>query len=599
MKKQLSLVVATSVVLSVAACSPGSPTPTGKNSLQGAAEQLDSASYAALPPLQQYQVANKLTSALFTGVPANEFFVEGSIGADTSKLAVAPKYSNLLGKIRKNLSTPLPEDPPPDPANPSADPWAKDARKPTKIPLAGDTSTRSRSKNEIVNLIEGNTDLVPIKTPKYVFDGIGDGDGRGRSVQYPLAYIYETPLSDDFFARWMAYKLVNTIMFSPAVEIDSSEELDAQTIYENLVSAIKQDASIRSIILAHEKSESNWKRFRSPEDNTREMIEIYLGLFDRDADVPRASQACKNWSLSDEDAGYKLMKGPDENTVPQLILDSYYVTTCDEFFSVISNHPLVIPRVTTVLIDHMFGVEYDSNTRSALARDIAASNPTTFRDLFEAILFSKEFLLNMERPKWFEESYFNVAGRVQWRPYDQFFRQINTNADNGTINASLPKMYQPAFTLKLGRWPTVPSDALATSYQHNGLRSAMLVKSNAKLASDPTFNPTATPSTGWGPELIAGNISTLSVDDFIGYMFISVLGRAPNPEEASTLKQVINSARTAAVPLAVDCTAANSTSNPTNGCQFFFRPDRTEDRAKIVMDYLSRLPETYFYNTVN
>ena len=588
MKKQLSLVVATSVVLSVAACSPGSPTPTGKNSLQGAAEQLDSASYAALPPLQQYQVANKLTSALFTGVPANEFFVEGSIGADTSKLAVAPKYSNLLGKIRKNLSTPLPDDP-----------ASTETRTPTKIPLPNDTVSRARSKNEIVTLIEGDTETN--KAPKYVFDGIGDGDGRGRSVQYPLAYIYETPLSDDFFARWMAYKLVNTIMFSPAVEIDSSEELDAQTIYENLVSAIKQDASIRSIILAHEKSESNWKRFRSPEDNTREMIEIYLGLFNRDADVPRASQACKNWSLSDDDAGYKLMKGPDENTVPQLILDSYYVTTCDEFFSVISNHPLVIPRVTTVLIDHMFGVEYDSNTRSALARDIAASNPTTFRDLFEAILFSKEFLLNMERPKWFEETYFNVAGRVSWRPYNAFFRDIaRSSAEiSGNINASLPAMYQPAFTLKLGRWPTVPSDALATSYQHNGLRSAMLVKSNAKLASDPTFNPTATPTTGWGLELIAGNISTLSVDDFIGYMFISVLGRAPNPEEASTLKQVINSARTATASATADCTAANSGANPTGGCEFFFRADRTEDRAKIVMDYLSRLPETYFYNAVN
>ena len=599
MKKQLSLVVAASVVLGMAACSPGSPTPTGKDSLKGAAEQLDSASYAALSPLQQYQVTNKLTSALFTGVPANEFFVAGSIGADTSKLVVSEKYSNLVSKVRKNLKTALPDDP--------VQGAAPDLRTPTKIPLSGDASSRALSKIEVVELIEGDT--VKKKVAKYTFDE------TNRPLQYPLAYLHETPLSDDFFARWMAYKLVNTIMFSPAEEIDSADQLDVQTLHENLVTALKSDASIRSIILAHEKSESNWKRFRSPEDNTREMIEIYLGLFDRDADVPKASKACKNWSLSDQDSGYKLMKGPGENTEPQLILDSYYVTTCEDFFSTVSNHPLVIPRVTTVLIDHMFGVEYDADTRSALARDISASNPETFKDLFLAILFSKEFLLNMERPKWFEETYFNVASRVHWRSSNgmqmigtpavntprasTFFRDINTGT-NGTIDASLPQMYQPAFSLKLGRWPTVPSDALATSYQHNGLRSLVFTRSgDAKLASDPTFNSTVAPNQGWGPELIAGDIGKLSVDDFIGYIFISVLGRAPSPDEASTLKQVINSARTAGASATADCTAANSTANPTNGCQFFFQAGRTEDRAKIVMDYLSRLPETYFYNAVN
>ena len=594
MKKQLNLVVAASIALGVAACSPGSPTPTGKDSLKGSAAQLDSASYAALTPLQQYQVANKLTSALFTGVPANDFFVVGSIGADTSKLAVAGKYSNLLGKVRKDLNTSLPDDPLPT-----------ETRTPVKIPLSGDATTRSRSKNEIDDFIDGNTTKKIVA--RYSFDD-------NRPTQYPLAYLHETPLSDEFFARWMAYKLVNTIMFSPAEEIDSADQLDVQTLYENMVIALKADTPIRSIILAHEKSESNWKRFRSPEDNTREMIEIYLGLFDRDADVPKASKACKNWALSDEDAGYKLMKGPNENTEPQLILDSYYVTTCDEVFAVISNHPLVIPRVTTVLIDHMFGVEYDADTRSALARDIAASNPTTFRDLFEAILFSKEFLLNMERPKWFEESYFNAAARVYWRSTagmttagtppvpvpraSSFFRDINTNANNNNIDGSLPQMYQPAFSLKLGRWPTVPGDALATSYQHNGLRSTFFVRSNAKLASDPTFDAAITATQGWGPELTA-DVTKLSMDDFVAYMFISVLGRAPTAEEASTLKQVINSARLTTSSSSADCTAPSSSSNNTSGCQQLFSEANTNTRAMVVMDYLSRLPETYFYNAVN
>lgn len=552
MKSQLGAVTVVVALLGIAGCKPGTPEETGKHSLKASADQLDSSEYSALTPLQQYQVANKLTSALFKGIPANEFFVASSISADTSKLSVSSDGSNYIAKVRKALSLPL------------------------------------TNRDAIVTSIEGDsTATVPI-TAKYSFDG------TRRPLQYPLAYIYEMPLSDEFFARWMAYKLVNTIMFSPAEEIDSADELDVQTLYENLVAALREDTPIRSIILAHELSESNWRRFRSPEDNTREMIEIYLGLFDRDADVPKAARACKNWSLSDEDAGYKLVKGPTENTTPQLVLDYYWVTSCQDFMAAVSNHPLVIPRVTTVLIDHLFGVEYDSTTRSALARDIAASNPTTFRELFTAILFSKEFLLNMDRAKWFEESFFNVADRAHWRPYSSFFREINTNATNTGINASLPQMYQPSFTLKLGRWPTVPGDVLAMSYQQNGLRSAVLIRSNAKLATDPTFDPAVRPSQGWGPELLDG-VATMSTADFISYMFISVLGRAPTVAEVSTLTQVIETGRTAATASTIDCVATTA----NNGCLRYFSESNTPNRAMVVMDYLSRLPETFFFNAVN
>ena len=515
-------------------------------------EPLTRDAYNELSPSHQYLVANRLLSALFKGMPANRFFAPESISSAANTLKLSAEGADYLAKTRTALAAPL------------------------------------TNKNEIVTRIEGDVDLNI--AAKYTFDS-------NRPLQYPLAYLYETPLSDDYFARWMAYKLANTIMFSPAEGIDSVDPLDVQSLYENLVIALKYDKPIRSIIFTHEKSESNWRRFRSPEDNTREMIEIFLGLFNRDADVPKASKTCKNWSLSDEDAGYQLIIEPSENTEPQVILDTYSVTTCDEFYAVVANHPLLIPRVTTVLVEHMFGEEYDATKRAALVRDIAAINPATFKELFLAILFSKEFLLNVERPKWFEESYYNVAERVYWRPYAAFFRDLNTNRSNANINASLPQMYQPAFSLKLGRPPTVPSDVLASAYQHNGLRSALLVRSNAQLMNDPSFDPSVIPSTGWGPELTA-EVSTLSMDDFIGYMFISVLGRAPNADEASTLKQVINSARTPAASTTADCTIPNSSTNNTSGCLLLFTTSNTANRAMVVMDYLSRLPELYFFNAV-
>jgi hypothetical protein len=252
--------------------------------------------------------------------------------------------------------------------------------------------------------------------------------------------------------------------------------------------------------------------------------------------------------------------------------------------------------VATVLIDHMFGVEYDAAKRSALARDIAAAGPTTFKEIFLAILFSEEFLLNMERPKWFEESYFNTAERVYWRPYREFFRDLNrTTANGGNIGgATLSLMYQPAFSLKLGRWPFVASDVLATSYQHNGLRSTLLTRSNAKLPTDETYDPEVTPSQGWGPELTE-TASTMSLPEFINYMFISVAGRAATATELSTLTQVITTARTATTSSSADCTLTN----PPSGCLRYASSTNVNNRAIVVMDYLSRLPESYFHNAVN
>lgn len=89
-------------------------------------------------------------------------------------------------------------------------------------------------------------------------------------------------------------------------------------------------------------SQENWRRFRSPEDNTREMIEIFLGLFDQDAEVPKASIACKNWSLTDDEQGYQLVIGFDENTEPQEVLGAA-ILSCYDFYQAVAQHPLLIP----------------------------------------------------------------------------------------------------------------------------------------------------------------------------------------------------------------------------------------------------------------
>jgi hypothetical protein len=542
MRKTLSVVVAAVLGLGLTACDPGVPQESDKYQLEGSADQLTTDEYNKLTPLEQYQVANKVMSALHRGIPANEFFEPDSITSDPATLKVAVEYKGFLGTLKKDLAQPTP------------------------------------GTQELYTKVVG--DLEKGIVGKYDFSA--ENGLKRRKVEIPLAFLYELPLGDEFFARWMAYKLVNTILFSPAEEIDSADENDVETVYENLAKTIKADTSVRQIILAHEKSEANWRRFRSPEDNTREMIEIYLGLFDRDADVPLASIACQNWSLSDAPK-YELQKSANENDTPQKILDGYYVTTCDEFFEVIANHPLVIPRMTTVLIDHMFGVDYDSEKRSAMARDIAASSPQTFKDIFLAILFSEEFLKHMDRAKWFEESFFNVAARTYFKPHADLFAEINNadpNAGNGAIGATLLRMYQPGFRLKLGRWPSVPGDVLATSYHANGVRTAML-----NQLGDP-FNRD---DLGWGAELIK-DAADLSTGDFISYMFISVLGRMPSATELAALTEVIDTAEGNGL------TTCGSMATPVPALKC---PGFLPEKAMLVMDYIARLPELYFYNAVN
>jgi len=451
-------------------------------------------------------------ATFFKGVPADDFFVPSSVTANEADLQVSNFAVNFISETKALLGQPI------------------------------------QNKNEIYKRIVGS---VP--------DGItANYDFSRLEMEFPSAYLYELPLSDEFFARWMAYKLANTILFSPGEEIDSADVEDVEIIVENLSDSILSNTSIRTIIFNHEKSQANWRRFRSPEDNTREMIEIYLGLFDRDADVPKASIACKNWSLTDDKAGY-ILKNPsaDNNTVPQLVFDTVFVTTCEEFFDAVANHPLVIPRMTTVLVDLMLEVISDPVIRSTLVNDILRSNPTTFKDIFTAIIFSRTYLLNSERPKWAEEVFFNTGARVQWRPGRKVFRDLNRKATDGeprtnNFKTSLALMYQPALSLKLGRFPVVPLDALGGSYLHRSIRDVVMLDGTTMTIND--------------------NRNSMAIDDFISYLFISVIARYPNQDELDTLKYVINKAGLS-----------------TN----------LDGKTRLVLDYLSRLPELYYFKTVN
>lgn len=496
-------------------------------------EVLTDEAYNALSPLKQYQVANKLLGSMFKGLPAAEFFDVSTMGGAEQNLVALPDTRDFISKTRQALTQVI------------------------------------TNRDEIFTLIVGSpaTETSPATPGKYNFRG-----GR-EEIEIPLAYLYELPLSDEFYARWMAYKLTNTILFSPAEEIDSAFVDDVGTVFEELSSAILANAPIRSVIFNHVKSQTNWRRFRSSEDNTRATIEIYLGLFDRDSDVPKASIACRNWLLTDQDAGY-MLKHPNalNNSEPQLIFDSVYITTCEDFYDAVSNHPLIISRVVTVLVNHFFSSDSDPVFRRIVTNEIVRTDPTTFRDIFEAIIFSRAYLLESERISWIEESFFNAADRIYWQPYSNIFQDLNRQIFRGepaAIGTSIGLMFQSAFSLKYGRTESVPSDSLAMAYYQRAMRDALLVK-NGTLAS----------TWGWQSNL-TDVTDGMSLDALVKYLFLSTLSRYPTNDEIDTLISIIN-------------TAQDNMGTPLS----LAAPAERDNRALVILDYVSRLPELYYHKKI-
>lgn len=502
--------------LTLTACKPDSPSQNSQSSdesttglfgaqaVSGEAEQLSSSEYNRLSPEQKYAVTNRLMGTLYKGVPVDEFF-------DLSQGLQNPRTRDggfFIGRTARQLTEEL--------QNPGS----------------------------YLQQVDDNYDF----------------NSTRKSQELPLALMFDLPISRDHFTHWIAYTLANTILFSPALEIDSADYYDVHRVYSKLVSKLNANMTIREIIYDHMVSQENWRRFRSPEDNTREMIEIYLGLFDRDDEVPKASQACQNWHLTSESQDYQLMITMDENVVPQKVLDQW-IRTCFDFYRVVANHPKVIARMTNVLVDQFF-VDKSQEQRAALVQSIVDSNPTRFEHIFIAILLSKEYLLYSERPRRLEETFFNIAHRMKWHPYRRFFSDLN-NPSGGASNPTLYQMKQPAMALKLGRWADQPLDSLSFSYYHKLVRE--------RLFLDRRTNLNNSNDAGWEPGFLE-KADALSNSDFIHYLFLTSLGRKADSQESSVLNNVIAG----------------------RGYE-----DNREAQAMIIFDYISRLPETYFNNSVN
>jgi len=348
---------------------------------------------------------------------------------------------------------------------------------------------------------------------------------------------------------WMTYVLANSYQYSPAFELSTVSAFDVQQVYTHLYENIKKDRPIQEIAFDHMVSLQNWRRFRSPEDNTREMMELFLHQMN-DPEVPLAAKACQNWSLS---SNYQLVIDANVNTEPQQVLGQS-ILTCQDFYRTVVNHPDFIPSLAEMLVRYFFSALTELE-KELLAEKLANTHPVTYRDLFTTLIFSEAYLLYAERPKGFEELFYNTAYRLNWRPGFYFFRNLRTNLNN---------MNQPVFQFKLGHYTQIPLDTLSFAWSHATVRNWALL--------DRRYDDANPLDQGWNVDFYTvPHVGT----DFLRYLFLSMLAREPSDAEVAGLTAILTAQ-------GYDLTNLNQRNQIT----------------WIVLDYFSRLPEFYFFDAI-
>ena len=190
--------------------------------------------------------------------------------------------------------------------------------------------------------------------------------------------------------------------------------------------------------------------------------------------------------------------------------------------------------------------------------------------------FSKEYLLYTERAKSFEEDFYNTAARLKYDlPDDHFVRTASCSNNNGCTGAAdrtfLGNMNWPSMTNKLGRLAGVPLDTLSFAHYHRGFREGMIIDNTdyvTGLIDNPDIvQPDLEDENSDITAITDTTISSLSAAEFLDYLFLTMLERRPDADEVDTFTNTIG--------------FTNSSAS-----------------ARDILDYISRLPEQYYFNCV-
>ncbi len=437
----------------------------------------------------------------------------------------------------------------------------------------------------IAGLSEETTDKAWLEN--YILDEekFNQSDYNEQEAVDILARFYAMKELDSYFLKnWIAYILTQTIMFSPAYELESTHTPNIARVYNRIVMMLNVDSGMRYITYVHMSSEDNWRRFRSPEDNGREMMEIFTLDMD-DSHVPIAGKALQNWKL-DRDSD-TLVVSLNQNTQP-LSLFGTTIYNGDDFYRELAKSYLFTKGVTKRLVDFFFP-NATLSKKNQIINSIVSSKPETWQDILLQIVFSEEYLLHNSRAKSAEELLFSVAKKTDFKHRTGTFHEFKD---------ALEEMHQASMKYKLGKLKRVPLDTLSFANYHKYFRERILLRKSNPVK---TTEYTAWDRQGWDESFIANENFNLDERDevaslvsFIQYLFNTTISRSATQAEETLFKEhmlrnVSDTNESKILDSNFDMLITNS--DPVK--QETYRESRKSNIAIIVLDYISRLTETY------
>jgi len=399
----------------------------------------------------------------------------------------------------------------------------------------------------------------------------------GNIKQEILSRLYCTNLGRKYLNEWIAYVLTQTILFSPAREVDSVTWFPEfiRNVYYRLVEGLDAGKSIKEIAYNHMISTENWGRFRSPEDNGREMLEIWLKNYE-DEPVSIAAKALQNWSFDNyyspelgEDAYTFNHDAPGDTIDEPVELFGKTLSNGYDFFKMVVEHPDFMPTVVSRVVDYFFPTLPEAE-RASIVEKIMEEEPTTFQELFAQILFSKKYLFESDKVKSLEEVFYHLVESLPYHVIKNSWGSGWASNIKG-LSAAMDKANQRSMWNKLGRDNDLPTDTLSINYYHQYVRDGILLAQ--------CDNPESEFQEGivlrWFDERLDTNGS---VENYLDGIFLEVLGRHMKDSERETLAGIVRA----------------------QGWDERFS-DFASNRFKVMklsLDYISRLSEVYRYKRI-
>ena len=151
----------------------------------------------------------------------------------------------------------------------------------------------------------------------------------------------------------------------------------------------------------------------------------------------------------------------------------------------------------------------------------------------------------------------------------------------------LDAMSWNSMSYKIGRLPDVPLDGLSFANYHKSIREDLLMNASSFSGRTRTIDDEEVHISGLffdDEGNVRPEIDDLSIDAYIDMLFLNALQRRATATEQTNLQQLFR--------VNLHFMAA-----PTGG--EMIRPDRHDDIAADTFDYISRLPEFYYFKAVN